>query len=613
MAAFPTLTQLYAEHHGKVSDKWAIYIAEYERLFTPYRGCEIAILEIGIQNGGSLEIWAKFFPNAKAIIGCEINEACRQLEFEDSRISLFIGDANDDAVSRSIISSSHCFELVIDDGSHRSDDIAQSFAHYFPYVANGGMYVAEDLHCSYWSDFVGGIYNPLSSMSFFKMLADVINHEHWGVAVARADILIEFREAFGIVLEEQELEKIHSVEFVNSLCVVKKRAPQENVLGARVIAGTSALIWEGALELQGSLQVVPDQSANPWVVNARSISDHPAISRNLPSKTIPLIFQKNGTNKKTNIEAIELGQVYLQSMTEISHGIAALSTQLDQSEKRVSFDLAEVLRLHDDVLNKSAEEAERACTLLDSVRAKLFELERGATLTLAHLADIHQAEKATWSSDLIAVRQDRDRLIGEQSARETFFSAKMEEAERTHKQLQEHFLALMRGAEATRIRELENSAQLHSKERQLLEKEIGSLRGNGTELKALLNIQTESHGAFLALQQNRIDDLQHQAEIRSTEFYQRERSLLLQLETAETRYKDELTNLNFSFNFREELLHQNLLEAQRAISQQMIQLAQTKDAYAQAVRELKDDLNDIRGNLIWRWTSKLNGLFATRK
>lgn len=33
----PTLMQLYRSHQGKVSDKWDIYLAEYDRLFTPFR------------------------------------------------------------------------------------------------------------------------------------------------------------------------------------------------------------------------------------------------------------------------------------------------------------------------------------------------------------------------------------------------------------------------------------------------------------------------------------------------------------------------------------------------------------------------------------------------
>jgi hypothetical protein len=73
------LKQIFLNHTEKMSDKWTLYINEWDRIFTPYRDLPINLFEIGIQNGGSLEIWAKYFTNAKSIIGCDIDEKCREL------------------------------------------------------------------------------------------------------------------------------------------------------------------------------------------------------------------------------------------------------------------------------------------------------------------------------------------------------------------------------------------------------------------------------------------------------------------------------------------------------------------------------------------------------
>ena len=176
-----SLSTLFAEHHGKVIDKWSIYLTEYERLFNPYRQRPLSMLEIGIQNGGSLEIWSKYFANAKKLVGCDINPDCAKLEFDDPRIALVVLNANTDEAEQQIAAHSPEFDLIIDDGSHHSGDIVRSFDRYFPRLKNEGLFVAEDLHCSYWQDFEGGIYQPYSSMAFFKLLADTINHEHWGI------------------------------------------------------------------------------------------------------------------------------------------------------------------------------------------------------------------------------------------------------------------------------------------------------------------------------------------------------------------------------------------------------------------------------------------------
>lgn len=107
-----TLDQLYATHTGKVSDKWSSYLTEYERFFSEYRDKPVRLLEIGVQNGGSLEIWSQYFTNARKFIGCDIDPACAQLRYDDPRIAVVIGDANSDAAQDAILEQSKEFDTV---------------------------------------------------------------------------------------------------------------------------------------------------------------------------------------------------------------------------------------------------------------------------------------------------------------------------------------------------------------------------------------------------------------------------------------------------------------------------------------------------------------------
>jgi O-antigen biosynthesis protein len=86
----PSLTELYLAHQGKVSDKWASYLTAYDDIFGPYRERPMRILEIGVQNGGSLEIWSRFFPKAEHIVGCDNNSKCENLKYDDLRISVVV-------------------------------------------------------------------------------------------------------------------------------------------------------------------------------------------------------------------------------------------------------------------------------------------------------------------------------------------------------------------------------------------------------------------------------------------------------------------------------------------------------------------------------------------
>lgn len=266
-----TLHQLYAEHTGKVSDKWYLYLTEYDRLFDGYRDKPVRLFEIGIQNGGSLEIWSKYFCNASALIGCDINPDCARLKYDDPRISVIVGDANALEVREQVLLRSPQFDIVIDDGSHLSSDIINSFELYFPHVVEGGVFIAEDLHCSYWEQFEGGLFDPYSSIAFFKRLADVISHEHWGIPKARADILRGIFTKYGCEVGTETLSQVHSVEFINSMCVVRKAPVADNGLGHRVIAGSMELVVPGHRELHDRpYQFDPsfDQSLNPWTARA---------------------------------------------------------------------------------------------------------------------------------------------------------------------------------------------------------------------------------------------------------------------------------------------------------------------------------------------------------
>lgn len=258
------LLKIYRAHEGKVSDRWSSYLSQYERIFQSWRDRELRLLEIGIQNGGSLEIWGKYFPNATKLVGCDIDPLCTRLHYEDPRIAVVVADASSDEGYAQVVAHSDRYDIVIDDGSHRSSHIVQAFARYFPLVAEGGLFVAEDLHCSYWESFEGGLAYPLSSMAFFKLLVDVANQEHWGVPLEARELLADFGRAYGCEFRESDLLQVHSVEFVNSMCVIRKRAADSNLLGPRHIVGKVELVSSGALQQDGTPSRAIDQSGSIW-------------------------------------------------------------------------------------------------------------------------------------------------------------------------------------------------------------------------------------------------------------------------------------------------------------------------------------------------------------
>ena len=52
-------SQVNAAHTGNGADKWQHYLNAYDEILKPFQGEDVSLLEVGVCNGGSLEIWSK--------------------------------------------------------------------------------------------------------------------------------------------------------------------------------------------------------------------------------------------------------------------------------------------------------------------------------------------------------------------------------------------------------------------------------------------------------------------------------------------------------------------------------------------------------------------------
>jgi hypothetical protein len=250
MSTAPSLRDLYASHAGKVSDKWSLYLDVYDAAFGRFRDRPIAFAEIGVQNGGSLELWARYFARAEIVLGCDVDPKCGALAFDDPRIAVVVGNVNNDATYRAILARAPLFDVFIDDGSHTSKDIIATFCNYFRHVKAGGIYAIEDLHCSYLKRWGGGADRSDTSMEFLKRLADWVNERWWQAEREPGSLLDPFFPASARP-DVAPFRSIRSVTFVDSMCLVEKRAPGEGPgIGARVIVGSEATVSSAPLDIR---------------------------------------------------------------------------------------------------------------------------------------------------------------------------------------------------------------------------------------------------------------------------------------------------------------------------------------------------------------------------
>src|SRR3990167_166725 len=150
--------------------KWENHFPIYDSYFEEAQDQPLNLLEIGVAWGGSLFTWQKYFPNSQ-ITGIDNNPDCKK--FEEDNIKVCIGDQADVNFLKEVNEKTGPYNIVIDDGGHMMNQQITSFKTLFPLLKDGGYYVIEDLHTSYWPAFFD------SSENTVKMLKGLIDKLHW--------------------------------------------------------------------------------------------------------------------------------------------------------------------------------------------------------------------------------------------------------------------------------------------------------------------------------------------------------------------------------------------------------------------------------------------------
>jgi demethylmacrocin O-methyltransferase len=143
----------HMRYGGGDSDTCHEYTPIYWDLLSTRRDQVRNVLEIGINAGSSLRMWAEFFP--KAFI-CGIDCDPRTL-FTADRIRTALADQNNPTSLMEAIKQLgvNRFDLIIDDGSHEEPHQIVSLQTLAPLLAPDGIYVVEDLQIDCHPERVG--------------------------------------------------------------------------------------------------------------------------------------------------------------------------------------------------------------------------------------------------------------------------------------------------------------------------------------------------------------------------------------------------------------------------------------------------------------------------
>ncbi len=175
------LWRAFLSHSGPIAHKWTHYFPVYEAHLARYRNRPMLMWEIGVDEGGSLQLWKGYLGPFAQIVGLDLLD---KTECEEEQIAIRTGDQADSVFLQSLLDEFGAPDVVIDDGSHVMDHVGATFAYLYPRISPSGVYIVEDLHTAYWPEYGGGLAEPGSFIETAKGLIDELNADHTRDALA---------------------------------------------------------------------------------------------------------------------------------------------------------------------------------------------------------------------------------------------------------------------------------------------------------------------------------------------------------------------------------------------------------------------------------------------
>jgi len=165
-----------ANKAGHVLDKWVHYFPIYTRHLTPYQGRPVSVLEIGVYRGGSMRMWSRFLGPQARLVGVDIDPVA--LISAGDRYTVVLADQGDPEAMRKLAQDHGPFDVIVDDGGHTMAQQITSIETLFPMLNEGGVYLVEDCHTSYWDEYDGGRGREGTFMEWVKTRLDDLNGYH---------------------------------------------------------------------------------------------------------------------------------------------------------------------------------------------------------------------------------------------------------------------------------------------------------------------------------------------------------------------------------------------------------------------------------------------------
>lgn len=202
------------------SSKFDVYFKVYEDVFKHLRGNAPTFIEIGIQSGGSLFAWKKFFGEDARIIGIDLNPKCK--EFEKFGFEIYIGDTGDEKFLKNVFKEIENIDAILDDGGHlylQQINVLETSA---KNLSGNFLIVIEDTSTSFYKEFLNKSYKNRTFLDYAKGLSDML---HMGFSNVYPFALPNFKKDHALL---NTYDNLYSINFYKGITVFNFQAGEKN-------------------------------------------------------------------------------------------------------------------------------------------------------------------------------------------------------------------------------------------------------------------------------------------------------------------------------------------------------------------------------------------------
>jgi hypothetical protein len=123
--------------------KWNVALEAYQRHFGSFATKDSKLLEIGVQSGGSINMYHSVLPKT-FYYGMDINHKCEA--FKDPGSIIYFGDqGNEDTWLNFFNMITPMLDMCIDDGGRQAQQMLVTLRKVLPHMNKGGFFLTEDI------------------------------------------------------------------------------------------------------------------------------------------------------------------------------------------------------------------------------------------------------------------------------------------------------------------------------------------------------------------------------------------------------------------------------------------------------------------------------------